>query len=416
MSINADLTALDAVLKQLYRDKNYWELTYHTAPLVGLMPKDTTFGGRNMPLPIKWANPGGISNTFSNAQSNAQSSKYSAFLLTRKKVYGTMRIDGETADVTETEEEAFVKGLQNEIDGLIEGVTQKLESDLFRSGTGSIGQIAAAGLAGAVITLSNINDITNFEAGMTLVASATDGGANRVGTELVAGVDRNLGTLTATDATWATGIPAIANGDYLMRQGDLNLAFTGLLAWVPVVAPTNTLFFGVDRTVDIVRLGGQRYDASTSGESIEEALVEGQGRIHREGGKADTVMMNNLDFRRFQKSTASRRIYTSTPGSRKVLTGPGQVGDVSISSMVLQGDYGPIDVISAPKCPQGKAFVMDMRTWKLHSKGPVPKILMKDGLRVRAVFNDDAYEVRVGGYGNVGCNAPGYNCVVSLPT
>lgn len=413
-SPSADLIALDAVLKQLYRDKNYGEATYKFAPLVGLLPKFTGFVGKNMPIPIKYADPAGISNTFSYAQSNTYSSKFSAFLLTRNKIYGTAKIDGETADATESDQGSFVKAIATEIDGVMEAVTQKLESDLFRTGTGTIGQVGS--ISTNQLTLANINDVVNFEVGMTLVASPTDGAANRAGSELLAGVDRNLGILTSTSAAWTSVITLLAAGDVLMRQGDLNLAFRGLAAWVPQVAPTSTPFYGVDRTVDSVRLGGIRYDASVTGESYEEALIEGQGRIAREGGRPDTVLLNNIDFRKLIKSTGSRVQYPREPGSRLAMGEKGALADISFSTLRLQGDYGPLDIMPAPKCPQGRAYVLQMDTWQLATIGTVPKILERDGLKLQRIYNDDGYEVRVGGYGSLGGSLPGHNCVVTLPT
>lgn len=413
---SATLTTMDAVLKQLYKDRNYSEATYRMAPLVGMMPKMTNFVGRNMPYPIRYANPAGVSNTFSYAQANTFASRFSAFLLTRAKVYGTATFDGETIDATESDEGAFVKALATEIDGVMEAVTQKLESDLFRSGTGSVGQISAGStVSTATITLANVNDVVNFEVGMTLAASATDGAANRTGQEVVAGVNRNTGTLTSTSVAWNTVITALAAGDFLMRQGDLNLAFTGLSAWIPATDPSATLFFGVDRTADLTRLGGLRYDASTTGESMEEALIEIQGRIGREGGKPDTILMNNVDFRRLIKSTGSRVQYPRSTGKRMAKGSSGDIASISFQSLELQGDYGVMDVIPAPKCPQGRAYCLTMDTWELCSIGEIPKILMRDGLRIQRQATSDGYEVRIGGYGNAVCAQPGRNGVVLLP-
>lgn len=416
MPATANLTALDAVLKQLYRNENYGEATYKVAPLTGLLPKFTGFVGKNMPIPIRYANPGGVSNTFLNAQSDSQASQYRAFELTRSKVYGTAKIDGETADASATDSGAFIKAITSEIDATMEAVTQKMESDLFRVGTGSIGTIGT--LAGNLITLTNINNITNFEAGMTIRVSPPPdtfpAAANRAGQDIIEAVDRSAGTITSQSATWAAAIPAIAVNDLLMRAGDLNLAFRGLEAWLPDTV-TATPFFGVDRTVDAVRLGGNRYDATSTGETVEEALIEGQGRAAREGGRPDTILMNNLDFRKLVKTTGSRIQYRQEYGRRPALGRDGAMADISFSSLRLQGDYGPMDIIPCPKCPQRKAYVLQMDTWSLNSVGTVPKILMRDGLRIQRIYNDDGYEVRVGGYGQMGCKHPGANAKVLLP-
>lgn len=417
MPATANLTAYDAVLKQLYRGKNYSEATYKYAPFVALLPKDTSFVGKNMPIPIKYANPGGISNTFSNAQSDSESSRFRDFLLTRAKVYGTAKIDGENADATDSEAGSFVKAIVNEIDGTMEGVVQKLESDLFRNGSGILGVIKT--VVGNTITLLQPDDIVNFEAGMTLKVSPNGykfpADPNRAGQELVFGVNRTVGTLTSESLTWNTSIPDIAIGDAIMRAGDLNAAFVGLERWIPAQdVLTAPVLFGVDRSVDKVRFAGTFYDASTTGDTTEEALIEGQGMASREGAKIDTIFVNNKQFRKLIKSAGSKVTYPREPVMRQAMGSDGPIANISFAGLRIFGDYGPMDVIVSPKCPVEYAYLLQMDTWALNSVGAVPKILMRDGLRIQRIYNEDGYEVRIGGYGNLSCNKPGANAVVKL--
>jgi len=58
--------------------------------------------------------------------------------------------------------------------------------------------------------------------------------------------------------------------------------------------------------------------------------------------------------------------------------------------------------------------MLQMDTWTLNSLGAAPHILDLDGNRMLREANNDAYEVRVGFYGNLSCNAPGYNSRVAL--
>jgi hypothetical protein len=57
-----------------------------------------------------------------------------------------------------------------------------------------------------------------------------------------------------------------------------------------------------------------------------------------------------------------------------------------------------------------------MRTWKLYSLGAAPKMLELDGLPMLRITDDDAYEGRMGYYANLGCTAPGFNAVVTMPS
>lgn len=77
---------------------------------------------------------------------------------------------------------------------------------------------------------------------------------------------------------------------------------------------------------------------------------------------------------------------------------------------------GPITVVPDRNCPSQTAYLLSMDTWKLRSLGKAPHVLTYgleglEGLRVGAA---DALEIRIGYYGNLICNAPGWNCTVSL--
>jgi len=408
---SATLTTMDAIAKQLYRQTNYNELVYKMRPMLGLLTKFEGFGGKSMPIPIKYANPSGVSNTFASAQSNRAPSRFSAFNLTRKKVYATATIDGETADTLEEDTETFVVAMKNELDGALRAASDMIEGQLFRSATGSLGTVGS--VSGASLTLASIYDVTNFEVGLTLIVSATDGGSQRTGSEVIAGVNRGTGVITSADSGWTTGISAIQAGDYIYIDGNRNAAINGLESWIPETAPTTgDAYFGVDRSVD-TRLMGLRYDASATGATVEEALIQGESLVGREGGMANYAILNTFDFTRLLMAIGSKVQYPRESVSAK--SGDGMVPTISFSAIVLQGHYSTIKVIPAPKCPQGVAWVGDFDAWSLNSKGPVPKILRRDGLSWLRQANADGYECRVGGYGNLATNAPGHVCRVKLP-
>ena len=50
------------------------------------------------------------------------------------------------------------------------------------------------------------------------------------------------------------------------------------------------------------------------------------------------------------------------------------------------------------------------------SIGPMVQLTELDGNRVLRQSSDDGVEVRVHSYANMACEAPGYNCVITLPS
>jgi hypothetical protein len=397
-----DLTSFAAALKQHYTNDRIENMVYKDNPLLALMPKYEQFGGENLKLPIKHGIPQGRSATFATAQSNKTNTQLKAFLLTRSKDYSLASIDNETIEASKGNPNAFMEAATTEIDGAIESATRSLAIAMYGTGSGSIGQVVA-GFTGTSFTLKNVEDVTNFEVGMELVFSTADGGGSvKSGSITVNGVDRDNGVVTVDAGTAIDGGTGPATDDFVFQEGDYDLKIKGIRAWIPDSAPSSTAFFGVDRTADVTRLGGIRYDGSQ--EPIEEALISAAARVAREGGKPDYCFLSYGKFADLEKALGSKVQYIDAHAN----------AEVGFRGMLIHGPRGPIKVIPDQNCPSDRAFMLSMSYWKLYSLGKCPKILDSDGLKMLRESSADAVEVRVGYYAQLGCRAPGYNANVKL--
>jgi hypothetical protein len=54
-------------------------------------------------------------------------------------------------------------------------------------------------------------------------------------------------------------------------------------------------------------------------------------------------------------------------------------------------------------------WVVQQNTWKLASLKKSIRVLDQDGNKMLRVSNADSMEIRIGGYKQFGCMAPGYN-------
>lgn len=88
--------------------------------------------------------------------------------------------------------------------------------------------------------------------------------------------------------------------------------------------------------------------------------------------------------------------------------------DVGFRGIVVNGPRGPIKVIPDQNCPSGRAFMLQLDTWKLYSLGKAPKILDADGMKMLRESSADAVELRVGFYAQLGCRAPGWSANIKL--
>jgi hypothetical protein len=66
--------------------------------------------------------------------------------------------------------------------------------------------------------------------------------------------------------------------------------------------------------------------------------------------------------------------------------------------------------------PIENALGSTLETWEFVSMGPCPEIFDAETDQEMLRETDlDGYEVRIGGYPDISCNAPGYNVNITLP-
>lgn len=413
----------DALLKDQYTPEKVRELSYYENPLFGMMKKKRR-GGRRYIQPVMFGHPGGASATFAKAKNNQFNSKYEDFQITRSKQFLLVTLDNELYLSAQDNLDAFEPAF-DEFDKGFRGLAQKINRRLYRKASGSVGQITAGSNVGtATITLVDPADAFNIEAGMLLVASATDGGGSlrsSAATVTVSSVDYEAGTVTAT-GNWTAGIAAVEAGDYLFAEGDWDLCPAGLESWLPVTNRASVLaasFFGVTRSLQGQRLGGIYMDATSMGD-LDETVIKLVGRVNKHGGKVDLVLMNSEVLSDLQILWNSRHFtFENIDVSIKE-----KVGDSTLifskiySGMMAQIGGRKVKLIGDQACPSNRMYALQSDTWTIWHSYELPGFILKaaTGQILRVPDDSDDVEGRVGGYFNLGCSAPGWNGVAALPT
>lgn len=425
MATYATSTNQVAALKELYTDdKDYLkDLVYKENPFLALVPKNESvdgFAGKYIPVPLEYGTPQGRSHTFATAQSNQTATALVSYFVYVISDYQLVTITNLLMEQTKTNAGAFIDAAKLQMDGGFRNITNNIAFEIFSDGTGTRGQLAASGGysnsgASLTLTLSNSQQIVNFEVGMTIRASATRGGAVSDDTAAITSVNRATGVILATcsdsspDTEWA-------NSAYISVDGDLPtagasgtssyLCMSGLAAWIPTTAPSGgDSFWGVNRSVDPTRLAGLRSDQSTV--TIEEGITNALAFLNREGGKPDLCVMDFASYAALVNSLGAKVQYVQVNHDEV---------EVAFEGIQFQSAYGRVTVLADRSCPPQTAYLLTMSTWKLRSLGKVPHILTygMEGLEGLRVGNADALEIRIGYYGNLICSAPGWNCVVTL--
>lgn len=395
-----DMSTFAPALKQLYMDINVKNLVYKNNPAHAILPKFESFVGVNSPVPLIYGNPQGRSATFSNALAQKTNTQLKAFTVTRVQDYSLANVSNEVLQASEGDRGAFMTAFTTELDGAFQSATRSLAVAEYRDGTGSIGVVGS--VSTNTVTLANINDVVNFEVGMTIQASTSPGVGLQSGSVVLSAVNRASGVLTAS-ANWSAGIATIAATQSLLVAGDFNAKISGLDAWIPLSSPSSTAFFGVDRTADPTRLAGQRSQYLNS--PIEEALVDLSALIAREGGTPDYSFMNFANYANLEKALGAKVIYQPAMASD---------APISFTGIQVHGQKGAIKVIPDQNCQSDRFYMLQSDVWKIMSLGMAPKLLNSDGLEFLRVSSADQIELRVGYYAQMACQAPGWNGVGQL--
>jgi hypothetical protein len=420
-----------AALKELYTGDDFMkDLVYKKNPLLALIPKDESpagMAGKYIPVPLVYGTPQGRSATFSNAQNNQTAPSLSSFFVYRVSNYQLVTISNELIEATRDNVGAFVDEVKLNMDTGFRNISNDLALDLYSGGDGFRGSFVNTAISTGVITLDNPQQVVNFEINMSLISYSLSSGTYTQSTSAaigyIVGINRTAGTITVsataggsagTPTNWSQTYPNLAvQGDSPATTGGTTPSATtgfskisGLQAWIPTTAPGSTdSFWGVNRSSDVTRLAGVRYNALT--ESIEEGLIDASTLVAREGGQPDMCFMNFASYAALEKSLGSKVQYVDVKHDE---------ADIAFAGIRIHAPYGPITVIPDRNCPAQVGYLLQMDVWKLRSLGKSPHILTYglEGLEGLRVSNSDNLEVRIGYYANLICSAPGWNCTVQL--
>tara|TARA_Y100001937_G_scaffold112040_1_gene159275 strand:- start:2284 stop:3525 length:1242 start_codon:yes stop_codon:yes gene_type:complete len=408
-----NLTNFDAAMKHMYPYKKVENLVYKNNPAFAMIPKNTSFPGRNATYAVEYGLTTGRSASFATAQNNRGGTKIEDFVVTRVKDYSIVSVDNETLLAADGNEGSLLDVAKAKTDSALHALARTMGRDIYRSGTGSIGQIHASPSLGNTSIELVAGHAINFEVGMRLKASATDGSALYSGVLEVTAVDRDNDVLT-TSIAGTTAIPSLSADDFLYVEGDAanggsNIKLAGLDAWLPATV-TSDSFFGVDRTLDSTRLGGQRESFSSS---MMDTIIKAGVKVAREGGRPDALFMNPTDWAELALDLEGRAAVAGANHRRRYGAGEDSAS-FGFSSLSVATPTGMVECYADHNCPINVAYLLQLDTWEFKSLGSAPRMLDMDGLTGIRQANEDGVEYRWGYYGNLLCKAPGYNCRIAL--
>lgn len=377
-------SSVSGILKELYDQQKVQWLTFKDNPTLAMVKKEEKFPGKYFPNPVVYGLSQGVGATFANAYNNQSSPLVAEFLITRVADFSLATIDGQLLAAAQTDPGAFIDGAELMIDAAFQVAVNRIASAMFRNGAGTIGQISSiANVSGTTytITLTNPDDVVQFGPGLSIVAVQFVDGSGTTPTDvaLITATNQNNGTLTVTSATnivsdWPSSyflatqgdLPTTANNNF-QPAGSAGtnslLRLAGFAAWLPLAGPpVSDSFFGVNRNLDVQKLAGVTFDGTAL--SLEEALLQGTGRIAMNGGRVDTGICSYATYTALIISLGSKVQYIDE-----------KIGEIGFRGVQVNGANTVMSVFPDRSCPDGVVYLLEIDSWVLRSQNPAPHIL-----------------------------------------
>jgi hypothetical protein len=405
----SSLVTFDAFLKENYGNKDRVQtLLYKDFPLLGYVTKKTgsvAASGDTLIAPVIYGTPQGLSGTLANAQVAAAATGGSTQAKKWSCTYGDYSAAVTLADkelkLSASDNGSYFEAKKLEIDNLYIAWSQVFSTYLAGSKSRCLGGFT---ISTGVCTLTNPEDIVNFQPGMLIQASDDDGsssghtllGSGSIG--YVFAVNPNAGTFTvsATDSTTA-GDPASWTGTspFAFRYGDFGgsgatVVIDGIGDWCPASDPSATLFNGVNRTANITALSGIRLTtAEVAGLSTESRIKRLVTRMASRGfGAPEAIFLNPEKWQDVADALETR-------GVRDAL---GKDAAFGYETIKVAAGGKLISIYSDRYVPIGAVLGLSKDSISIHTPEAFPAVVSGDGLQMLRKATTNDYEFRLTAY------------------
>lgn len=403
---------VSAVIKERYPQRTIKNMFMKSCPLFGRLRKIEDEVGEPIRVAFRYASGGRRSASAASAFTvgNTSAARYSGFAYTMADNFAAFALSGKDIAKTRNDKGALVALLEGEINAKMDKLRMDMCFNLYRDAGGAVGQIVS-GADGTTLTLASRASFANLEVGDVLVAGAAADGSNvTANTGTIGSMDRDALTITvAGGGNWHGDFD---DADYIFHVGDATAKISGLAAHFPLTAPGGSDdFFGVNRSIDVTRHAGNRYEATAAyDQTIDGAIGNALAENHEQGGAVDEIYANPLDWRQL-----SREIEDKTTFQRSAQGADGKpIAKLSYSAIKYMGPGGEASVFADPFCPRGVIYALTSDTITLRSYVAMPGFLMEDDQKILREAADDAYQGRMGTYWQMMCDAPGWNSVIDI--
>ena len=423
-----------AAYKHLYGPDNVRVMTYRNAKLLQTIKRKDDFEGDSYMHTLAIETPQVGSVDFAQSQLNGNSAtKTTRMTIFRGHEYASLQMNREEIKAARSDKGSLMRKKITETNGCINTVSQSINHGLWNDGSGIRASFTTASgtVSGKTFTLDVASDGIKLAVGLKLQIATTHPTDGTPPTLAASGLTCTV-TGFPSKSTGAGGGKTVVNIDtdlgafglsgstkyWVLRAGDgkgfgvnvLDGGMAGIRAWLPApvdpngstprIAPTDS-FWGCNRSVDSIRLGGSSYYAPT-GESYSKSL-QGAGEelaFNGRGGDAEDGMILYVSPRDFTGVSLELG-----PNQRYVDIKNG-AGEFGFKALTVNNQSGSWALVAEPQVRPGEFFVLDMSGMYLKSLDAVPHLVDDDGLTSLRLANSPGIEIRWAAYPQLVIDCP----------
>ncbi len=372
------LQTADNALKTFYLDAVTEQIDSKISPFLSCIEKTSAYvTGKGVSKLVKIGMNSGISaGTEDGDLPTARSNDYVTFTTTLKNLYGSIEITDKAMRASASNEGAFVKLLNDEMQSLIKSAKYNFSRMLFGDGSGKIANCTDS--EGGVVTLDSVKGL---EEGM-YIDVYQNGNILRRGCK-IGSVDRKAKKITLTGQAFTTGALKTGSAYVAISGTPKDCELTGLEKIF-----SDDALYGVARTHSMMKpykkdsVGA--IDAATILRAIDD--IEENG-----GGKVNLILC----------SRGVRRALIEYCRENQVILSTTKIGD-DPAVMTFNG----IPVVADDFCPEGKMYLLNTNHFKLCQLCDWQWMEGEDGKILKQIAGKPVYTATLVKYAELICERP----------
>lgn len=404
MANGATISAISDVLKYRYLGPVREQLNNEilVTQILNLDSKNIDLDGLKAVVPLHYGRNSGVGARRENGTlPSAGSQKYKTAQFDLAYEYGTAAFSGPAIQKTKSDMGSFVRVITSELDGLRRDLKLDMARQFYGDGTGAIARVAS--IAGAVLTLTSAESLSKgflpLNAVVDFASSLTPGSFTHAGATIT-DVDVNAGTVTVDSAT------GILVNDYIFRAGAVDAAGTaeidsGLQKLLPTAANT---VGGIDSTAAGLKWWAPLFDTSGGAIGLDNLMIN-WNKVSNQGAQSSNTKV-------LTTPGLARRLFATSDFKSNVRFVDTQQLKGGFSSMSFASGGDVLTLVTDRHAPWGRVQFVDTEAIQVYSPGDWD-FISRDGLTIRQVSNQDAFQAFLFRYINLGIDRRNTSLVMS---